>query len=68
LDVISLVNEDCGHHTLDEEDSFDNVDLSNHPDNVATPSVGMQFDTAEYIKTFYKRHGVKYSFGVRIRT
>jgi len=38
LDHISLADEDCGLPTLDEEDNCDNVDLSNQPNDVASPT------------------------------
>jgi len=68
LDNINLLHEDCGLRTSDEEDNFDSANLINHLEDGSLPTVGMQFDTAEDIKTSYKKHVVKYGFGVRIRT
>ena len=32
------------------------------------PTVGMRFQSAEEVKSFYKQHAVKCGFGVRTRT
>jgi len=68
LDDISLLHQDCGLGTSDQEDNIDSADLINHAEDGGCPTIGMQFDTTEDIKTFYKKHVVKCSFGVQIRT
>jgi len=64
LDDINLLHEDCGLPTSNQEDNFDSAEVINHLEDGAFPTVGMQFDTIEDVKTFYKRHAVKCDFRV----
>jgi len=68
LDDISLLDEDCGLGTSDGGDTFDSVELINHTRFGVSPTDGMQFETAEDIKSFYKKHAARCGFGVRIQT
>jgi len=68
LDDITLLDEDCGLHTLDGEETFDSAELINDSEDGASPTIGMQFETTKHIKSFYKKHAVKCGFRVQIRT
>jgi len=68
LDEITLFDEDCGLGTSDGEETFDSAEVINHSEDGASPTVGMQFETAKDVKSFYKQHVVKCGFGARIRT
>ncbi|KAK7368403.1 hypothetical protein VNO80_10428 [Phaseolus coccineus] len=60
LDDISLLEE--GSTSIPTDDTIaDIVDSS-------VPAVGMSFDSAEAVRTFYREYGIKMGFGTRIRS
>jgi len=68
LDDITLFDEDCGLGTSDADETYDNAQVINNTEEGVVPTVGMQFQSAEEVKSFYKKNVVKCGFGVRTRT
>jgi len=66
LDDITLIDEECGLGTSDEEETYDSAEVINNSEDGVLPIVGMQFEIAGDVKSFYKQHAIKCHFGVQI--
>jgi len=54
LDDITLLDEDCGLGTSDADEMSDSAQVINNTEEGVVPTVGMRFESAEEVKSFYK--------------